>query len=185
MKTVKVTELQKQMGVVGIFALVLICLGVWVWIVPSVQKITRLQFELSLVGKKQDLLKQIEISNGRLKALEAGLLQDKERNLVLSHVTTLAKKSGLEVDSVSPNLTDKATEGTYRNFGVRAKAFGAFQSLLGLMGQIDQKVPKLAITSIELNRSSDNGKDNSGQSKQESSPAISVSFDAQTVLVNS
>lgn len=179
MQTVKVTELQKQMVMVGTFAIALVIAGVVLAVVPTLKKISQMRTQISQTGRKQDLLRQIQKSQERVGVLESELLKDKEKLLILSHVTTLANQAGLEVDSVSPDAAKDSTKGIYASFGVQVKAAGSFQKAMNFMGELERKKPKLVITNFELNRGI------SARNNLEAGAAISLSLGVQTLILNS
>ncbi len=179
MRTVKVTELQKQMMMVGAFTIALVAIGIGLAVVPAFKKISKMRIEISQTGRKQELLRQIQKSQERVGSLEAELLKDKEKLLVLSHVSTLANQAGLEVDSVSPEAAKDSGKGIYSAYGVRVKAAGSFQKALNFMGELERKKPKLLITNFELNRNA------SSKSSSEAGAVISLSLGVQTLILNS
>lgn len=163
------------MAMVGAFAFVLFLFGIWLVILPAVKKAARLNLETSQIGTKQELLKQIQDARTRAEELEVGLPQEKERHLILSHITTLAKRSGLDVDVVSPDTSVEAIKGIYPAFSVRVSAVGSFQKSVNFLGGFEKNKPKLAITSIEFDQRGGDEKTNS----------ISISVIAQTLLLKS
>ncbi len=179
MKTVKVTELQKQIAMVGAFAFALVGVGIWLVVLPTFKKVNVIQLETSQIGRKQELLKKAQVSRARIESLESDLLKDKEKLSVQSYITTVANRSGLEVDSVAPDSEGKSAKGLYSVFEIQVKASGAFQEVLQFMGEIERKKPKLAITHFALNRGT------STKNSSDSNSLISVSINVQTLLLNS
>lgn len=179
MKTVKMTELQKQMALVGAFAVLLFGLGVWLIIFPAIEKSARLQRETSQTGQKQELLKQIQNSEARIQVLQTNLLPEKDRHLILSHVSTLATGSGLELESVNPVSTEGNEKGAYPAFLVKMEAKGPFEKVINLLGSLSQKKPKLAIMSLELSQGL------GGRRVNPETGGLSVSITAKTLLSKS
>ncbi len=180
MKMIKVTELQKQMSLIALAAVFFIIIGVWLVITPGVEKMTRMQKEISQVDQKKAALRRIEDFKTKIDSIHPKLDSVSQKNLVVSHLATLANRQKLEVESVTPDADDAAVKGFYQDFVLRVRASGGFKQLIGFFSAIEKMRPPISVVEMELMNQPASGR---GNSRVRS--ALSMSLVLKTVLVSS
>ena len=185
MKSIKITELQKQLVIVAIFIVGLVVVGVWMVITPSVKKMAYIQKEISQVDMKKETLKKIQDLKAQVDPLQLKLDKETQKNLVLSHLATLASRQKLEVESVTPEIESDfdgaavSPNGIYRDLTIRIKAGGGFKQMVGFFGAIEKMSPKISVVQMEL--TNQYGGRRSG--RQAAASTLAINLVLKTLLV--
>jgi|GEM_PF-5416344 len=151
MKIVKMTEVQKQLVIIGGVAALMLILGVWVLVLPAFARLSSLKSEIAQVEHKKEILEQQKQMNEQVKKLEKGLTSEKKRHLILGQLTNLAKNHGLEIDTVTPDENkEKKSGGFYHDFLIRMKVSGPFAQLLRFLSAVEKLEPHTAVSQMSF-----------------------------------
>ena len=180
MKTIKMTELQKQIGVLSAAAILFFLIGIWLVIAPSILKMAQIRREIHQVSQKKEAVQKIQDFEAKTDIMQSRLDLVSEKNLVLSHLATLANRQKLEVESVLPDILATESQGFYQDFVIQVRASGGFKQLIGFFGAIEKMTPPIAVVDMKLINQSSRGR---GSTRVRS--PLSMSLVLKTVLVSS
>ncbi len=180
MKTMKVTELQKQVGVIGAATVLFLLIGIWLVITPGIKQMAQIRKSISQVGQKNETLRKIEDLSGKVELMQSKLEAVSQKNSVLSHLATLANRQKLEVESVSPDEVGEAASGFYQDYVLKLKAAGGFRQLIGFFGAVEKMNPPIAVVDMELTNQPSSGRNNTRVRS-----ALSMSMVLKTLLISS
>ena len=152
MKVVKITELQKQMGMIAIAGAIFIFLGVVLVVLPGLQRVNQLQNDVIDIDRKRDLLSQIQVAKTKITEGETWITEKKERHLILSYITTVAKRYGVVIDVAAPDPIEDVGKLGYFSFIIRLEVKSDFKSLFPMMVELGEANPKIVVDEMTLTR---------------------------------
>ncbi len=150
MKTIKVTEYQKQSAWVVATVIVAAVLGFWLIVLPGMQKLGELQRELDQVAAKRDILEKIQQQEEKIRLFKPLAIEEKDRYLVISQLTAAGNRHGLDIESLAPAAETEAQSGVYRIYRVHLNAKSDFRSLMSFLRETANLKPKIAIEKMEI-----------------------------------
>ena len=146
MKTVKFTEYQKQMMMIALVSAAAIILGVFAVILPDVKKLGYLQRDLDQVSARQDAMRAILQQEKLLKSMGTLVTPEKDRYLIMSQLTAVGNRYGLEVENITP--INESSEGLFKPYRVQMSSKGSFHEIMSFLQGVTEMKPVVVVEKI-------------------------------------
>src|SRR3989338_2792725 len=102
--SLKLTESQKRLLVLAPMGLIFVWMG-WVLAVrPALAKIRNLRTVISTTSERSALISEIQSLKKKQEETEPWLATEEARHEILAKLTSLAKQSGFELQSLTPSV---------------------------------------------------------------------------------
>ena len=145
--SIKLTEPQKRLLVLAPAGLIFVWVG---WILaaqPGLAKVKSLKAAISTVDERAGLITEIQGLEKRRKDTEELLATDEMRYELLGKLTSLAKQSGFELQSLTPNVEQAEPYGRL-TFNLKAQA--EFPLLIRFLDKLENLKPGVAVYKISI-----------------------------------
>ena len=145
--SIKLTESQKRLLVLAPAGLFLVWVGWILAVQPAWGKIKNLKAGISTAGERATLITEIQGLEKRRKDTEELLATDEMRYELLGKLTSIAKQSGFELQSLTPNVEQAEP---YARLIFSLKANANFPSLVLFLSKIQGLKPGVAVYEISI-----------------------------------